>query len=207
MRPASTLHAVWTWDSSEMPRGELFALSTLDAMGVLSDRFVSFFLSRAISLVILPMVWFSIYARPSFTSSTRKRIYTSSSHTSAMSWIPCIASTRFLLISSCLTYGFSSLMHSNLLASSRSILTRDGPLNFQVEATIRTQVERELARIRPVVDTAASIVQQIRDRCAYGWVLMMDLITIWGFTFHCPSLLNYCDVSSTYTSQFCTDFS
>lgn len=69
-------------------------------------------------------------------------------------------------------------MHSNLLASSRSILTRDGPLNFQVEATIRTQVERELARVRPVVDTAASIVQRIRDRCAYGWVLMMDLITI-----------------------------
>ncbi|KAK4789987.1 hypothetical protein SAY86_017291 [Trapa natans] len=47
----------------------------------------------------------------------------------------------------------------------------------KVEATIRPQVERELVRIRPVVGTAASIVQRIRDRCAYGW-LQMDLIAI-----------------------------
>ncbi|GLU20032.1 hypothetical protein SLE2022_362500 [Rubroshorea leprosula] len=46
---------------------------------------------------------------------------------------------------------------------------------LQMETTARVHIEKELARIRPVVDSAASTVQRIRDRCAYGWVLMKDL--------------------------------
>lgn len=46
---------------------------------------------------------------------------------------------------------------------------------MQVEANIKTQVEKEIARVRPLVELAASIVQKLRDRCAYGWVRLNDL--------------------------------
>ncbi|XP_059643252.1 DNA polymerase alpha catalytic subunit [Cornus florida] len=46
----------------------------------------------------------------------------------------------------------------------------------KVEGSIRIPVEKELARIRPLVDLAASTAQNIRDRCAYGWVQLKDLI-------------------------------
>ncbi|KAA8547110.1 hypothetical protein F0562_003539 [Nyssa sinensis] len=46
----------------------------------------------------------------------------------------------------------------------------------KIEVNIRTPVEKELARIRPLVDLAASTVEKIRDRCAYGWVQLKDLI-------------------------------
>ncbi|CAI9110186.1 OLC1v1010165C1 [Oldenlandia corymbosa var. corymbosa] len=37
------------------------------------------------------------------------------------------------------------------------------------------QVEREVVRLRPFVEMAASIIQKLRDRCAYGWVQMEGL--------------------------------
>ncbi|KAK9284464.1 hypothetical protein L1049_023637 [Liquidambar formosana] len=46
----------------------------------------------------------------------------------------------------------------------------------KMEVSTRIPLEKELARIRPMVDLAASTVQKIRDRCAYGWVQLKDLI-------------------------------
>ncbi|PSS30744.1 DNA polymerase alpha catalytic subunit like [Actinidia chinensis var. chinensis] len=46
----------------------------------------------------------------------------------------------------------------------------------KVERNMRIPVKRELARIRPLVDLAASTAQSIRDRCAFGWVQLKDLI-------------------------------
>ncbi|XXG62590.1 hypothetical protein AAC387_Pa05g0917 [Persea americana] len=51
----------------------------------------------------------------------------------------------------------------------------NGRLIRQLEYSARRLLERELARIRPVVDLAASTIQRIRDRCAYGWVRLKDL--------------------------------
>lgn len=45
----------------------------------------------------------------------------------------------------------------------------------KLETTMRVPLEKEMAKIRPVVDLAVSTVQRIRDRCAYGWVQMKDL--------------------------------
>ncbi|XP_026394591.1 DNA polymerase alpha catalytic subunit-like [Papaver somniferum] len=45
----------------------------------------------------------------------------------------------------------------------------------KLELKVRIPLERELARIQPMVDLAASIVQKLRDQCAYGWVQMKDL--------------------------------
>ncbi|KAJ4828983.1 hypothetical protein Tsubulata_020636 [Turnera subulata] len=45
----------------------------------------------------------------------------------------------------------------------------------KADASTRVLLERELTKIRPVVDTAMSTVQKIRDRCAYGWVQLSDL--------------------------------
>lgn len=47
---------------------------------------------------------------------------------------------------------------------------------WQVESNMRLQVEKELVRIRPVVEAAASTVEKFRDRCAYSWVQLKDLI-------------------------------
>ncbi|KAM7510391.1 hypothetical protein LguiB_009266 [Lonicera macranthoides] len=46
----------------------------------------------------------------------------------------------------------------------------------KIEAKVRIPVEKELARIRPMVELAASTVRKMRDRCAYGWVQLKDLI-------------------------------
>ncbi|XP_049382025.1 DNA polymerase alpha catalytic subunit [Solanum stenotomum] len=46
----------------------------------------------------------------------------------------------------------------------------------KVESNMRIQVEKELVRIRPVVEAAASTVEKFRDRCAYSWVQLKDLI-------------------------------
>lgn len=43
-----------------------------------------------------------------------------------------------------------------------------------MEASTRLPLEMELAKIRPIVDLAASTVQRIRDRCAYGWIQLQD---------------------------------
>ncbi|XP_062101961.1 DNA polymerase alpha catalytic subunit [Humulus lupulus] len=45
----------------------------------------------------------------------------------------------------------------------------------KMDPTTRLAVEKELAKIRPVVNLAASIVQSIRDRCAYGWIQLQSL--------------------------------
>ncbi|KAK7252825.1 hypothetical protein RIF29_37045 [Crotalaria pallida] len=46
----------------------------------------------------------------------------------------------------------------------------------KMETKSRIPVEKELMKIRPMVDLAASTVQKIRDRCAYGWVKLQDLV-------------------------------
>ncbi|KAJ7952842.1 DNA polymerase [Quillaja saponaria] len=45
----------------------------------------------------------------------------------------------------------------------------------KVEATHRIPLEKELTKVRPVVELAASTLQRIQDRCAYGWVHLQDL--------------------------------
>ncbi|WJX55345.1 DNA-directed DNA polymerase [Trifolium repens] len=46
----------------------------------------------------------------------------------------------------------------------------------KMEAKSRIPIEKELIKIRPVVDLAASTIQKIRDRCAFGWVKLQDLV-------------------------------
>ncbi|XP_022741467.1 DNA polymerase alpha catalytic subunit isoform X2 [Durio zibethinus] len=46
----------------------------------------------------------------------------------------------------------------------------------KMETSARIPLEKQLAKVRPVVDLAASTVQRIRDRCAFGWVQLNDLI-------------------------------
>ncbi|XP_051126986.1 DNA polymerase alpha catalytic subunit [Andrographis paniculata] len=45
----------------------------------------------------------------------------------------------------------------------------------KIEGDKRLLVEKELVRIRPLVETALSTVQKIRDRCAYGWIQLKGL--------------------------------
>ncbi|CAA2966660.1 DNA polymerase alpha catalytic subunit [Olea europaea subsp. europaea] len=45
----------------------------------------------------------------------------------------------------------------------------------KIESSNRVTVEKELAKVRPMAELAASTVQKIRDRCAYGWVQLKDL--------------------------------
>ncbi|KAK9061861.1 hypothetical protein SSX86_019045 [Deinandra increscens subsp. villosa] len=45
----------------------------------------------------------------------------------------------------------------------------------KVEAKFRASVEKELARITPLVELALMTVQKVRDRCGYGWVKLNDL--------------------------------
>lgn len=49
---------------------------------------------------------------------------------------------------------------------------------FQMEGDKRLAVEKELARIRPTVEMAASTVENIRDRCAYGWIQLKDFVVV-----------------------------
>ncbi|XP_057948989.1 DNA polymerase alpha catalytic subunit isoform X3 [Malania oleifera] len=46
----------------------------------------------------------------------------------------------------------------------------------KMEVSSRIPLEKELAKIRPVVDLAVSTIQQIRDRCAYGWIQLEDIV-------------------------------
>lgn len=50
--------------------------------------------------------------------------------------------------------------------------------HVQMEIDKRLAVEKEVARIRPLVETAASTVEKIRDRCAYGWVQLKDFVVL-----------------------------
>ncbi|XP_024019597.1 DNA polymerase alpha catalytic subunit [Morus notabilis] len=45
----------------------------------------------------------------------------------------------------------------------------------KMEPSTRLPLEKELGRIRAVVNLAASTVQRIRERCAYGWVQLQNL--------------------------------
>ncbi|XP_054824492.1 DNA polymerase alpha catalytic subunit isoform X2 [Prosopis cineraria] len=46
----------------------------------------------------------------------------------------------------------------------------------KMEDKSRIPLEKELSKIRPMIDLAASTIQKIRDRCAFGWVQMQDLV-------------------------------
>ncbi|XP_020208890.1 DNA polymerase alpha catalytic subunit [Cajanus cajan] len=45
----------------------------------------------------------------------------------------------------------------------------------KMEAKSRIPIEKELIKIRPMIDPAALKAQKIRDRCLFGWVSMQDL--------------------------------
>ncbi|KAJ0704122.1 putative DNA-directed DNA polymerase [Helianthus annuus] len=45
----------------------------------------------------------------------------------------------------------------------------------KVEAKFRASVEKEAARITPLVELASMTAQKVRDRCGYGWVKLNDL--------------------------------
>lgn len=48
----------------------------------------------------------------------------------------------------------------------------------KVDAAVRLPLEKELIRVRPMVDLAANVAQKLRDRCAYGWVQLNDLFVM-----------------------------
>uniref|UniRef100_A0A803KXY4 DNA polymerase n=1 Tax=Chenopodium quinoa TaxID=63459 RepID=A0A803KXY4_CHEQI len=45
----------------------------------------------------------------------------------------------------------------------------------KIDGAARPPFEKELIRIRPLVDSAAIAAQKLRDRCAFGWVQLNDL--------------------------------
>ncbi|GJV86508.1 DNA polymerase alpha catalytic subunit [Tanacetum coccineum] len=47
----------------------------------------------------------------------------------------------------------------------------------KVEAKFRNSVEKDVARISPLVELASLTVQKVRDRCGYGWVKLGDLFS------------------------------
>ncbi|CAH8335889.1 unnamed protein product [Eruca vesicaria subsp. sativa] len=45
----------------------------------------------------------------------------------------------------------------------------------KMDVGVKIQVEKAMAKIRPAVESAASMARSIRDRCAYGWVQLTDI--------------------------------
>ncbi|CAA7056881.1 unnamed protein product [Microthlaspi erraticum] len=45
----------------------------------------------------------------------------------------------------------------------------------KMDVGVRLQVEKAMANIRPVVESAAAMARLVRDRCAYGWVQLTDI--------------------------------
>lgn len=45
----------------------------------------------------------------------------------------------------------------------------------KMEAKSRIPIEKELIKIRPMIEPAALKAQKIRDRCSFGWVRLQDL--------------------------------
>lgn len=45
----------------------------------------------------------------------------------------------------------------------------------KMEASSRIPLEKQLTKIRPMINLAATTVQRMRDQCAYGWVQLNDL--------------------------------
>ncbi|XP_022947955.1 DNA polymerase alpha catalytic subunit [Cucurbita moschata] len=46
----------------------------------------------------------------------------------------------------------------------------------KLEVHARVTLEKEMAKIRPIVELAASTIQSLRDRSAYGWVQLQDFV-------------------------------
>jgi len=47
-----------------------------------------------------------------------------------------------------------------------------------MDVGVRIQVEKAMTKIRPAVKSAAAITRSSRDRCAYGWMQLTDIV-IW----------------------------
>ncbi|EOA12793.1 hypothetical protein CARUB_v10025741mg [Capsella rubella] len=45
----------------------------------------------------------------------------------------------------------------------------------KMDVGVRIQVEKAMTKIRPAVESAASMARSIRDRCAYGWLQLTDI--------------------------------
>ncbi|KAJ0231656.1 DNA-directed DNA polymerase [Hirschfeldia incana] len=45
----------------------------------------------------------------------------------------------------------------------------------KMDVGVRIQVEKAMTKIKPVVESSASIARSIRDRCDYGWVQLTDI--------------------------------
>ncbi|KAJ4891013.1 DNA polymerase alpha catalytic subunit [Raphanus sativus] len=45
----------------------------------------------------------------------------------------------------------------------------------KMDVGVRIQVEKAMTKIRPAVQSAASMARSIRDRCAYGWLQLTDI--------------------------------
>nr|GMD49750.1 DNA polymerase alpha catalytic subunit [Ipomoea batatas] len=55
------------------------------------------------------------------------------------------------------------------------ILDTERCINKVVDINMKMQVEKEVGKIRALVEVAASTVEKLRDRCAYGWVQLKSL--------------------------------
>ncbi|XP_018440170.2 DNA polymerase alpha catalytic subunit isoform X1 [Raphanus sativus] len=55
------------------------------------------------------------------------------------------------------------------------ILDTQCTLEKQMDVGVRIQVEKAMTKIRPAVQSAASMARSIRDRCAYGWLQLTDI--------------------------------
>ncbi|CAL9242710.1 unnamed protein product [Arabidopsis halleri] len=55
------------------------------------------------------------------------------------------------------------------------ILDTQCSLEKQMDVGVRIQVEKAMTKIRPAVESAASMARSIRDRCAYGWLQLTDI--------------------------------
>ncbi|CAN8251389.1 unnamed protein product [Cochlearia groenlandica] len=45
----------------------------------------------------------------------------------------------------------------------------------KMDVSVRIQVEKAMTKIKPAVESASSIAQSVRDRCAYGWIQLTDI--------------------------------
>ncbi|KAL0863252.1 hypothetical protein Bca101_042370 [Brassica carinata] len=51
----------------------------------------------------------------------------------------------------------------------------NGTLLRKMDVGVKIQVEKAMAKIRPAVQSAASMARSSRDRCAYGWLQLTDI--------------------------------
>ena len=70
------------------------------------------------------------------------------------------------------------MCYHNQFVFSRSLITSLAFCFFfkkQMDVGVRIQVEKAMTKIKPAVESAASIARSIRDRCDYGWVQLTDI--------------------------------